>query len=125
MKLKLLAALVTALLAGFAAPATIAEESISILGTLARPAKLYAAPDAKSAVIDTWEANANFEAQPKPVKAIQDSFVQVEHNGKPAWVMIRAVRASRQIRMAEACGSMPTDVVPRSAATRGVGERCK
>lgn len=128
MKLKSLAAFFPALFACITSLAALpagADEIVTVLGTLARPVKLYAAPDATSKVIDTWEANASFEAQPKAVKVVQDSFIQVEHNGKPAWVMFRSVRTSRQIRLAEACGSMPTTNVPRSATTRGVGERCK
>lgn len=102
-----------------------ASESITIVGTLARPAKLYEAPDAASRVVDTWPANTSFESAPKQVKNVQDSFVQVDHNGVPVWVLVRSIRANQQIRIAETCGSMPVDNMPRSAATRGVGEPCK
>ncbi len=103
----------------------IASENITIVGTLARPAKLFEAPDAASRVLDSWPANTSFESAPKQVKKVQDSFVEVEHNGASAWVLIRSIRANQQIRVAETCGAMPVDNMPRSAATRGVGEPCK
>ncbi len=112
--------------AAMAATASVtADEAISVVGTLARPAKLYEAPDTASKVIDSWPANTSFEAAPKQVKGVRDSFVQVDHNGAPVWVLIRSIKSNRQIRIAEACGSMPGDNMPRSAATRGVGEPCK
>ncbi|WP_027456926.1 hypothetical protein [Dechloromonas agitata] len=102
-----------------------ADEAISVIGTLARPAKLYEAPDMAARVLDTWPANTSFEAAPKLVKGVRDSFVQVDHNGMSVWVLIRSIKSNRQIRIAETCGSMPGDAMPRSAATRGVGEACK
>lgn len=102
-----------------------ASETISVVGTLARPAKLFESPDTASRVVDTWPPNTSFESAPKQVKSVRDSFVQVEHNGVLVWVLIRSIKANRQIRIAESCGSMPGDSMPRSAATRGVGEPCK
>lgn len=102
-----------------------AYEEGSILGVLARPAKLYDVPSSKGNVVAEWPANESFAENPKRIVALQDNFAQVEHDGRKAWVMLRSVRADRKIRIAEACGAMPTDKVPRSAATRGVGERCK
>lgn len=102
-----------------------ADEAISVTGTLARAAKLYEAPDMAARVLDTWPPNTSFEAAPKQVKGVRDSFVQVDHNGTPVWVLIRSIKSNRQIRIAETCGSMPGDAMPRSAATRGVGEACK
>ncbi|MDP3638752.1 MAG: hypothetical protein U0989_00855 [Azonexus sp.] len=113
------------LLAAMLGGPAIASEKITIVGTLARPAKLFEAPDATSRVLDSWPANSSFESAPKSVIKVQDSFVQVEHNGASAWVLIRSIRANRQIRVAENCGAMPVDNMPRSAATRGVGEPCK
>ena len=112
------------LAAGLTAGAA-ADEAISVVGTLARPAKLYEAPDTASRVVDTWPANSSFESAPKQVRSVRDSFVQVDHNGTPVWVLIRSIKSNRQIRIAEACGAMPGDSMPRSAATRGVGEPCK
>jgi hypothetical protein len=107
------------------AASVFANETITVLGTLARPVKLFEAPDTASKVVDTWPANTSFESAPKPVKSVRDSFVQVEHNGMLVWVLVRSVKANHQIRIAENCGSMPGDRIPRSAATRGVGEPCK
>lgn len=102
-----------------------AEEAISVVGTLARPAKLFEAPDTASRVVDTWPPNTSFDAAPKQVRSVRDSFIQVDHNGTPVWVLIRSIKSNRQIRIAEACGSMPGDTMSRSAGTRGVGEPCK
>ena len=108
-----------------AAGPSLAYEEGAIVGVLARPAALYDGPSTKAKVVGEWPANQNFADNPRPIHAMQDSFAQVDHDGRKVWVMLRAVKADRKIRIAEACGAMPTDSVPRSAATRGVGERCK
>lgn len=102
-----------------------AEEKVMITGVLAKPAKFYKQADLTTEITDeSWPAKSDFSANPKKVIESKDSFLQVEENGKKVWVLMRYVRTDRQIRMAEACGSMANDNLPRSATTRGVGERC-
>ena len=102
-----------------------AEDKMLITGVLAKPVKFYAKPDLASEIPDqSWPAKASFADNPKPVIKRDDSFLQVEENGKKVWVLLKYVKTDQHIRMAETCGAMPNDNLPRSASTRGVGERC-
>lgn len=100
-----------------------AENDASISAVLARDAKLYDAPFGKELPI-VLEKERKF-VPPLPVLQAEDGFLKIEWEGKPVWVKMRAVESTRVIRLSEKCGAMPFDNLPKSAATRGVGEPCK